>query len=342
MPETAYSLAQALEPAESIGRINEQGRECRAVAPEQLMRNSLHRGLLQLLSSIGDILLLKALMSVKEGTGSPAGPQLSLPVSSDCLLVTVSDGLKALLAAFNLFEQGILETVWGQDGSTASGRDLPAPEVIYLQELKEYITQNNYITCALSAEEVVFLVAYIMTLNKEIKTFQQLFRDLYMPQNVYCVHMDAKARFLDQHTLDLLVWSGDSYSPDKHFWVMLNRILDRKSTSQMFNITKMKERSSMHSSFATLYVRTREDNAKMNGLSGQEPPGMKSAELSSNWGKDTKVGEEDGGSVPGTRAEIPLKPLVMTVVRKANSLQQTEIHSGANIHLQPMEDPTPE
>lgn len=28
----------------------------------------------------------------------------------------------------------------------------------------------------------------------------------------------------DQHALDLLSWSKDTYSPDEHFWVTLNRI----------------------------------------------------------------------------------------------------------------------
>ncbi|XP_074998780.1 N-acetyllactosaminide beta-1,6-N-acetylglucosaminyl-transferase isoform X1 [Calonectris borealis] len=57
----------------------------------------------------------------------------------------------------------------------------------------EYITQNHYITRALSAEEAAFPIAYIMTLHKEFETFERLFRAVYMPQNVYCVHVDAKA-----------------------------------------------------------------------------------------------------------------------------------------------------
>lgn len=57
----------------------------------------------------------------------------------------------------------------------------------------EYITQNRYITRALSAEEAAFPIAYVMTLHKEFETFERLFRAVYMPQNVYCVHVDAKA-----------------------------------------------------------------------------------------------------------------------------------------------------
>ncbi|NXS55481.1 GCNT2 transferase, partial [Brachypteracias leptosomus] len=57
----------------------------------------------------------------------------------------------------------------------------------------EYITQNHFITRALSAEEAAFPIAYVMTLHKEFETFERLFRAVYMPQNIYCVHVDAKA-----------------------------------------------------------------------------------------------------------------------------------------------------
>ena len=38
--------------------------------------------------------------------------------------------------------------------------------------------------------------------------------------------------------------------------------------------------------------------------------------------------------------EIPLQPVGKTMVRQAVPLQPMEVHSGADIHLQPMEDPT--
>ncbi|KAK4828885.1 hypothetical protein QYF61_001443 [Mycteria americana] len=53
----------------------------------------------------------------------------------------------------------------------------------------------------------------------------------------------------------------------------------------------------------------------------------------------TKTSEEGGGGgVPGTGAEIPLQPVVKTMVRQAVPLQPMEVHSGADIHLQPVED----
>ena len=49
--------------------------------------------------------------------------------------------------------------------------------------------------------------------------------------------------------------------------------------------------------------------------------------------------EGGGGGAPGARAEIPLQPMGKTMVRQAVPLQPREVHGGADIHLQPMEDP---
>jgi len=61
-----------------------------------------------------------------------------------------------------------------------------------------------------------------------------------------------------------------------------------------------------------------------------------------NHSADTKVSEaEGGGRALGARAEIlPLQPMMKTMVRQVVPLQPMEIHSGADIHLHDMEDPT--
>ncbi|GAB0202867.1 hypothetical protein GRJ2_002752300 [Grus japonensis] len=60
-----------------------------------------------------------------------------------------------------------------------------------------------------------------------------------------------------------------------------------------------------------------------------------------NNSADTKVSEEgEGEGVPGIEAEVPLQPLEKTMVRQAVPLQPMEDDGGADIHLQPMEDPT--
>ncbi|GAB0185696.1 AN1-type zinc finger protein 5-like [Grus japonensis] len=55
------------------------------------------------------------------------------------------------------------------------------------------------------------------------------------------------------------------------------------------------------------------------------------------------VREEGGeGGAPGAGAEIPLQPMEKTKVRQAVPLQPMQVHGGADIHLQPVEDPKPE
>ncbi|XP_029446500.1 N-acetyllactosaminide beta-1,6-N-acetylglucosaminyl-transferase [Rhinatrema bivittatum] len=58
---------------------------------------------------------------------------------------------------------------------------------------EEYVKASHYITAPLSAEEADFPLAYILTLHHEFPTFERLFRALYAPQNLYCLHVDERA-----------------------------------------------------------------------------------------------------------------------------------------------------
>ncbi|XP_023137330.2 beta-1,3-galactosyl-O-glycosyl-glycoprotein beta-1,6-N-acetylglucosaminyltransferase 7 [Amphiprion ocellaris] len=51
----------------------------------------------------------------------------------------------------------------------------------------------HFITRPLSREEEDYPLAFIVTVHKELELFVRLLRAIYMPQNVYCVHVDAKA-----------------------------------------------------------------------------------------------------------------------------------------------------
>ncbi|GAB0207488.1 hypothetical protein GRJ2_003214500 [Grus japonensis] len=56
---------------------------------------------------------------------------------------------------------------------------------------------------------------------------------------------------------------------------------------------------------------------------------------------DTKVSEEgEGGGAPGAGEKIPLQPVVKSAVMQVVPLQPMEVHGGADIHLQPVKDPT--
>ncbi|XP_058141198.1 N-acetyllactosaminide beta-1,6-N-acetylglucosaminyl-transferase isoform X10 [Dasypus novemcinctus] len=69
----------------------------------------------------------------------------------------------------------------------------------------EYLTQSHYITAPLSKEEAEFPLAYIMVIHHNYDTFARLFRAIYMPQNVYCVHVDEKATAEFKDAVDQLL-----------------------------------------------------------------------------------------------------------------------------------------
>ncbi|ERE77106.1 N-acetyllactosaminide beta-1,6-N-acetylglucosaminyl-transferase, isoform A-like protein [Cricetulus griseus] len=68
-----------------------------------------------------------------------------------------------------------------------------SPRKTTLENCSEYRAQNHYITETLSEEEASFPLAFTLTIHKDFDTFERLFRAIYMPQNVYCVHVDRKA-----------------------------------------------------------------------------------------------------------------------------------------------------
>ncbi|XP_048471989.1 beta-1,3-galactosyl-O-glycosyl-glycoprotein beta-1,6-N-acetylglucosaminyltransferase 7-like isoform X3 [Rhincodon typus] len=54
------------------------------------------------------------------------------------------------------------------------------------------LAAHSYITRTLSQEEADFPLAYILTVHKDLDTLLWLFRAIYAPQNIYCIHVDNK------------------------------------------------------------------------------------------------------------------------------------------------------
>lgn len=54
-------------------------------------------------------------------------------------------------------------------------------------------TELHFITEPLSREEEEYPLAFIITIHKDFEMFVRLLRAIYLPQNVYCIHIDVKA-----------------------------------------------------------------------------------------------------------------------------------------------------
>lgn len=54
-------------------------------------------------------------------------------------------------------------------------------------------SELHFIMETLSQEEEDYPLAYIITIHRDLEMFVRLLRAIYAPQNIYCIHIDAKA-----------------------------------------------------------------------------------------------------------------------------------------------------
>ncbi|KAM6060712.1 beta-1,3-galactosyl-O-glycosyl-glycoprotein beta-1,6-N-acetylglucosaminyltransferase 3 [Theristicus caerulescens] len=64
---------------------------------------------------------------------------------------------------------------------------------------------RRFIEFPLSQEEEEFPIAYSMVIHNKIEMFERLLRSLYAPQNIYCVHIDAKSPAAFQEAVRAIV-----------------------------------------------------------------------------------------------------------------------------------------
>ncbi|XP_038652925.1 N-acetyllactosaminide beta-1,6-N-acetylglucosaminyl-transferase-like [Scyliorhinus canicula] len=64
------------------------------------------------------------------------------------------------------------------------------PEGDYCGHLRALL---HYTRSPLLAEETSFPLAFIVTVHKEFETFESLFKAIYRPHNLYCIHVDGKS-----------------------------------------------------------------------------------------------------------------------------------------------------
>ena len=56
-----------------------------------------------------------------------------------------------------------------------------------------YIRTKQYVNVAVSAQEESFPVAFVITVHRNMQQLEQLLSAIYIPHNVYCIHVDAKS-----------------------------------------------------------------------------------------------------------------------------------------------------
>lgn len=69
---------------------------------------------------------------------------------------------------------------------------------------QQFSQKRQYMTANLSQEEVEFPLAYSIVVYKAINQFERLLRSIYRPQNVYCIHADAKMTEINKKTVSAI------------------------------------------------------------------------------------------------------------------------------------------
>ncbi|XP_056129645.1 beta-1,3-galactosyl-O-glycosyl-glycoprotein beta-1,6-N-acetylglucosaminyltransferase 7 [Lampris incognitus] len=72
-------------------------------------------------------------------------------------------------------------------------------------DCSDLIRDLHFITRPLSLEEESYPLAFILTVHKELELLVRLLRAIYTPQNVYCIHVDAKSPREYQEAVQRLV-----------------------------------------------------------------------------------------------------------------------------------------
>lgn len=61
------------------------------------------------------------------------------------------------------------------------------------KDCQQFRASRKFMEFPLSKEELDFPIAYSMVVHEKIENFERLLRAVYVPQNIYCVHVDEKS-----------------------------------------------------------------------------------------------------------------------------------------------------
>ncbi|XP_013872809.1 beta-1,3-galactosyl-O-glycosyl-glycoprotein beta-1,6-N-acetylglucosaminyltransferase [Austrofundulus limnaeus] len=76
-------------------------------------------------------------------------------------------------------------------------KNIQIPDEYYIyetQDCRKFKLKRKYLPFPLSKEEEDFPLAYSMVIHHKVQNFERLLRAIYAPQNIYCVHVDKKAK----------------------------------------------------------------------------------------------------------------------------------------------------
>ena len=65
-----------------------------------------------------------------------------------------------------------------------------------VEKCDEFIHKRGYFQKPLSKEEADFPIAFVMATYRDFEMAERLLRLIYMPQNLYCIHIDAAAPYI--------------------------------------------------------------------------------------------------------------------------------------------------
>ncbi|XP_022613377.1 beta-1,3-galactosyl-O-glycosyl-glycoprotein beta-1,6-N-acetylglucosaminyltransferase-like isoform X1 [Seriola dumerili] len=70
------------------------------------------------------------------------------------------------------------------------------PDEYYInatKDCREFKLSRKYLTLPLSQEEEDFPLAYSIVVHHKVQNFERLLRAIYVPHNIYCIHVDKKS-----------------------------------------------------------------------------------------------------------------------------------------------------
>lgn len=73
------------------------------------------------------------------------------------------------------------------------------------EDCEAFRRTRKYMPFPLSEEEKAFPVAYSIVVHHKVQNFERLLRSIYVPQNLYCVHVDKKAPLSTRKAISAIV-----------------------------------------------------------------------------------------------------------------------------------------